>query len=508
MSQPQIKTDIEARVQDIGDIMTGFIDFQNKDSYFAVTKTRDLEGTDYRLTLGVGEEGTTSLELYDMTNDPSNYLSRINLFRDRIVFIDNNRASHTLLHTGNINNQLDGRYVNITGDTMTGNLILSDTYYIDCKMINTQPEAHTNHAIALGYIDKNYVDFYEYGGTWNFYQSREGTNTLLASITPSGITAKAFLGNATTASELQSFFTEDPSDNVTGYRLLYQATPGTWSNSRCTLGISSRHNGNGIVCIAFGCNSNTVSASTVYGQIVYYGNNNNASSSTGSVYYNDMFLLYYNASTNKISLFAKYTDYSTTKLKILNSYSTGGLSTITLSNFSNGTYMTSIDSTTYGTQLCKTIKGWVEGDSVTGAVWNDYAEYREADTIKPGYVLIEVGDDTLIKSTERLQAFAGVSSDTWGFSQGETEKAKTPIAVAGRVLVYPAEDRENYQPGDCVCSGPNGKVSKMTRQEIIEWPDRIVGKVSCVPDYEEWGGGENADRKPVKVNGRIWIQVK
>ena len=104
MSQPQIKTDIEARVQDIGDIMTGFIDFQNKDSYFAVTKTRDLEGTDYRLTLGVGEEGTASLELYDMTNDPSNYLSRINLFRDRIVFIDNNRASHTLLHTGNINN--------------------------------------------------------------------------------------------------------------------------------------------------------------------------------------------------------------------------------------------------------------------------------------------------------------------------------------------------------------------------------------------------------------------
>lgn len=151
---------------------------------------------------------------------------------------------------------------------------------------------------------------------------------------------------------------------------------------------------------------------------------------------------------------------------------------------------------------------WQEGESVTSAVWNDYAEHRESEIIESGYVLAEAGDDTLVLTTERLQSFCGVSSDTWGFSQGETEKAKTPIAVAGRVLVYPAEDRENYQPGDCVCAAPGGKVSKMTRQEIIEWPDRIVGKVSCVPDYEEWGGGEKADREPVKVNGRIWIQVK
>jgi len=28
-----------------------------------------------------------------------------------------------------------------------------------------------------------------------------------------------------------------------------------------------------------------------------------------------------------------------------------------------------------------------------------------------------------------------------------------------------------------------------------------------VPDYDEWGGGEGADRPPVKVNGRIWVKV-
>lgn len=48
----------------------------------------------------------------------------------------------------------------------------------------------------------------------------------------------------------------------------------------------------------------------------------------------------------------------------------------------------------------------------------------------------------------------------------------------------------------------------MSREEVRDYPDRIVGTVSCVPDYAEWGGGEIADRDPVKVNGRIWIKVR
>lgn len=151
---------------------------------------------------------------------------------------------------------------------------------------------------------------------------------------------------------------------------------------------------------------------------------------------------------------------------------------------------------------------WCQGNSVTGAVWNDYAECRQSDCSEPGRVVFEKGDDTLTKTEKRLQHFAGVISDTWGFSQGETDKAKTNIAVAGRVLVYTYQDRNNYKPGDCVCAAPNGTIDIMTREEIIKFPDRIVGTVSCVPDYEEWGGGKNADRDPVKVNDRIWIKVK
>lgn len=148
---------------------------------------------------------------------------------------------------------------------------------------------------------------------------------------------------------------------------------------------------------------------------------------------------------------------------------------------------------------------WGKGDAITGAVWNDYAEYRESDCEDFGYVLTENGDDTLSKTTERLQHFAGISSDTWGFCQGETEKAKTPIAVAGRVLAYPYRALDEYKPGDCVCAAPDGTVDIMTREEIQQYPDRIVGTVSCVPTYETWGSG---DRDPVQVNGRIWIKIK
>jgi len=50
-----------------------------------------------------------------------------------------------------------------------------------------------------------------------------------------------------------------------------------------------------------------------------------------------------------------------------------------------------------GTFSCARI--WKEGDAVTGAVWNDYAEYRRSHCEEPGYVVYENGDDTLSKTT-------------------------------------------------------------------------------------------------------------
>lgn len=145
---------------------------------------------------------------------------------------------------------------------------------------------------------------------------------------------------------------------------------------------------------------------------------------------------------------------------------------------------------------------YMQGDVLYGAAWNDYAEYREATFSQPGFVVCENGNDTLSLSTERLQPAANIVSDTFGFAIGQTEKCQTPIAVSGRVLAYPYENRDEYKPGDAVCSAPDGMISKMTREEIREYPDRILGTVSSIPDYEIWG------EKNISVNGRIWIKVK
>lgn len=148
--------------------------------------------------------------------------------------------------------------------------------------------------------------------------------------------------------------------------------------------------------------------------------------------------------------------------------------------------------------------GSFSATKVYGAVWNDYAEYRKSDVTEPGRVVIENGDGTLSLSTKRLQRGAEVISDTFGFAIGETDECKTPIAATGRVLAYTYEPIEEYRSktGWPVCSGPNGTVSIMTEEEEEKYPSRIIGTISEVPDYEEWGTGK------VKTNGRVWIRIK
>lgn len=146
--------------------------------------------------------------------------------------------------------------------------------------------------------------------------------------------------------------------------------------------------------------------------------------------------------------------------------------------------------------------GVLVATKVRGAVFNDYAEYRESLVKEPGRCVIETGYGDLELSTKRLQLGGNIISDTFGFSIGETDKAETPIAVCGRVLAYPYEDRYKFTAGAAVCSGPNGTVSLMTREEIKEWPDAIIGYVSEIPEYKEWGTNK------IKVNNRIWIKIK
>lgn len=138
-----------------------------------------------------------------------------------------------------------------------------------------------------------------------------------------------------------------------------------------------------------------------------------------------------------------------------------------------------------------------ENGALYGAAWNDYAETRKTTGIvEPGDVVCENGDGTLSLCNERLQSCPNVVSDTYGVVIGDSEG--TPLAVSGRVLVKIHD--ENYTIGDCVCAGLNGEATVMTRDEIKEFPDRILGIITEIPKYEEWNG--------VKVNNRVWIKIR
>ena len=174
------------------------------------------------------------------------------------------------------------------------------------------------------------------------------------------------------------------------------------------------------------------------------------------------------------------------------------------------------------------IAGTAHFTTAYGAVWNDYAEMRnvpeaqknihriyddkgevERDYPYAGHCVYEIGDGTMELVNQRLAKGCKIISDTFGFCIGETKDCCTPIAVTGRVLVYPYEDIDNFKNhiGDCVCSGPNGTVSIMTDEEKIQHPECIVGTISEIPTYDIWYCG-NKTTKPIDVNGRIWIYVK
>lgn len=148
------------------------------------------------------------------------------------------------------------------------------------------------------------------------------------------------------------------------------------------------------------------------------------------------------------------------------------------------------------------VAGDIYCNSINSSVANDYAEYRsQNEEIQPGYITYCDDDGKLKLTTERLQKFEGVVSDTFGFSIGKNNDNRTPIAVSGRVLVY-CNQEQKFHSGDAVCAGPDGLAYYMTREEIQQFPDRIVGIVSEIPEYEYWGSNN------IKVNNRIWIRVK
>lgn len=220
--------------------------------------------------------------------------------------------------------------------------------------------------------------------------------------------------------------------------------------------------------------------------------------------------------TSKPSTFSPsaHTDHTSIELRPGSSAGHGGFIDFHFNN-SSADYTSRIIEWSSGTL---TVYTNLSATKIYNAVWNDFAEYRESDIYEGGRVLVSNGSGKLVLSTERLQPAAHVISDTFGCSVGQSDTAKTPMGVAGRVLAYTYQDRNNYKVGDAVCAAPNGTIDIMTREEIIQYPDRIIGIVDEIPNYEIWhqvstqydgngnyGGHHEAE---VEVKNRIWIYVR
>ena len=132
--------------------------------------------------------------------------------------------------TGTLSNQTDlqtalnGKANDSDVVKLTGNqTIYGDKTFLG--MIKGQAANSTNHAIDLGHNGKDYMDFYEYGAVWNFYKSRNATNTLVAKITENSVEAPALDASGIYILNTKSDVTRDtvPSSIVEKYIGLYDS---------------------------------------------------------------------------------------------------------------------------------------------------------------------------------------------------------------------------------------------------------------------------------------------
>lgn len=155
------------------------------------------------------------------------------------------------------------------------------------------------------------------------------------------------LGYTPTSNDASNFYIRliGGDGNTAGYRLIGTATISTWSNKRLLISVSSRHSGNGIICFTYGCQANTLSEENCYCKIDYYGSNKG-----GDLINEYSYQCYISSDFTTMYFFWKFVDFDSVVINILDKWSTGNSEFLP----ANGTWMTSIDSDTYGTLFAKT----------------------------------------------------------------------------------------------------------------------------------------------------------
>lgn len=476
---------------EVGDLVICIVDgITTNNSHWTIGQTN----TDVFVGATADVAGSIGLVPAPKAGDESKYLKAdgtwgvpLNLQEGNAISIDENESNITIGVKddvfADVSHNHDNDYVKKSGDTMTGNLILTktDTSDVYCQVNNSNNTIGIFASTNGGLYDFQNSKWIVYHNTFNNLNYFDGYCITTKGAKGLPIIATDY-GSMGIGSRLNFFQTgtETPyngsilckSDwNFLGKNKLYlQGTTTTAADLPTVLYFGSQDTDTGI---------------TDYSYIATYSGHGDGNYG-GKMIINGGQALAIGSGESAMTCYQN-------KLKTTNT---------------EDMYITS-DATIYFYTNCDTWANHTEAVKIDtagklwGAVWNDYAEMREGDTIEAGKCVIEVGDDTLTLSSERMQPGANITSDTFGFAIGETDKCKTPIAVSGRVLAYGYEDREEFKKniGRPVCSGPNGTVSIMTDEEYKEKGYCAIGTISAVPDYEEWGTGN------VKVDGRIWIKV-
>lgn len=139
--------------------------------------------------------------------------------------------------------------------------------------------------------------------------------------------------------------------NTTGYRLIATIGLSQWSNYRGVFAVKSRHTGAGLLSISVGCNAATVNSANAYAEIKYWG-----PTSSGSIINSNSWQVYISSDGRKAYIFWQYSDGNTCPIIPLSTDFT----------VSNGTWMTSISTATYGARKTGTSINYASDSAALG----------------------------------------------------------------------------------------------------------------------------------------------
>ena len=141
---------------------------------------------------------------------------------------------------------------------------------------------------------------------------------------------------------------------------------------------------------------------------------------------------------------------------------------------------------------------------IWNAVWNDVADFQLlADKLEYGKCYYDTKDGAKICDHRCQLSVIGIASDTFGFGvgSGANINREVPIGVAGWVLAY--VDQE-YECGTPLTNDEFGNLTEMTKQEKMEYPERLVAIYKRKEMDTFWG----PEGSKIEVKGRHWVKIK